>query len=95
MQESNMNLTAEEEKEFKSIVARWNKNRKNFCEQCMYDAIRHYDRNMDPACGSDAEASDADERSTEHPDPYSGEKIAGAPGDIWTLIRIIERYCQK
>ena len=76
-----------DEKKVDEIKERWSNNMKNVCEKCMYEAIRHWDRNMDPACNSDDEY--------EHPDRYDGEVYAYAGNDIKDLLDIIERLSKK
>lgn len=66
---------------------------KKFCETCMADAIRHYDRNMDRAC-DDYDDEDEEENNNNdnvHPGRYDGNVIAYAPLDIATLLSIIDK----
>jgi hypothetical protein len=65
-----------------AIRERWADNMNNVCEPCMYEALRHWDRNMDPACNPQDNAA--------HPDRYDGDVYAYAGGDIKELIQIID-----
>lgn len=76
-------LTEKELNRVKSIEEKWDEHRENYCKVCMYEAIRHWDRNMSPAC------DELDEN--EHPDRHDGEIFAEAPEDIWVLINIINK----
>ncbi len=51
-----------------------------YCVECLHEAIRHWDRNMDPACNSDDEENHG----------YDGDILAHSAKDIWRLINLIE-----
>jgi hypothetical protein len=82
-------LTKEEEDKLIEIRKRWDGSRNKYCPDCMYEVIRHGDRNMDPSCTYDGDPEGYD--STKHPGRYDGDIIAYAPEDIWALIGMVER----
>lgn len=71
-----------------TIKSKWRNNLFNVCSKCMGEAIRHFDRNMEPACISYDEKEDYEE--TSHPKRYDGELYADAGGDISELLNIID-----
>ena len=74
-------------KRLEEIKERWTDNMKNVCESCMHDALRHWDRNMDPACNP--------KDNYEHPGRYDGDVYAYAGGDIKDLIAMIDELTNK
>ncbi len=82
-------LCDEDLKNLKKIKKRWScyEDTGVFCKECMYEAIRHWDRNMDPACYTYDKSI--------HPDRYDGEIIAHSANDIWCLIDIIKKITNK
>jgi len=76
-------MDQESQNKLEEIKKRWAGSMKNVCCNCMYEAIRHFDRNMDPTCNPYEEDV--------HPGRYDGEIYAYAGGDIKDLIDIIEK----
>ena len=66
------------------ITERWEGKMKNVCEHCMYNAIRHQDRNCERYC----ERADDDDF---HFERYDGDMYAYAGGDIGKLLEIIKQ----
>jgi hypothetical protein len=64
------------------IESRWKDNMHSVCSQCMYSAIRHWDRNEE--CYND-------DKKALHPDRYDGELYAEAGADIKCLLEIIKK----
>lgn len=87
--ENTRGLDNESEQKLNEIKKRWTGKMKNVCQQCMYTAIRHMDRNMDPAC------DDKNYKEEEHPYRYDGDIYAYAGGDIKDLIDIITKLTSK
>ena len=78
-------MNKETEEQLKYIKSRWEDNMVNVCEECMVACIRHFDRNMGPAC------DESEYKEDEHPGRYDGDVYAYAGGDIKILIDIIEK----
>jgi len=76
-------MNSENKSKVYEIKERWANNMKDVCETCMYEAIRHWDRNMDHACVTYDE--------NEHPGRYDGDVYCRAGGDIKALLEIIEQ----
>jgi hypothetical protein len=76
-------LSQEELIEITNIQNRWQDNKTMYCKRCMYEAIRHWDRNMDPVCDSYDEE--------DHPDRYDGDIFAHAGKDIWFLLDLLKK----
>ena len=83
-------LTEKERDDINKIAERWKDSHNTYCKGCMYNAIRHWDRNMDEAC------HDSDEENERpHPGRWDGDFIAKAPKDIWTLLLIIFKLDER
>jgi len=76
-------LTENDANDITEIINRWNDNRDMYCVSCMYEAIRHWDRNMDAACTEDD--------APDHPDRHDGSIFAHAGKDIWKLIMLLHK----
>jgi hypothetical protein len=72
------------EKKLKEIESRWEDNMFSVCSDCMYECIRHWDRNVD--CRFKKE-----DETIKHPDRYNGEIYAKAGADIKFLIEMIKK----
>lgn len=78
-------MDAEDLKKIEDIEERWkvHEDTSTFCERCVYEAIRHWDRNMPPSC----ENYDHD-----FPCPHTMAKSADT---VWTLLNIIRKLYPK
>ena len=52
---ANNTISKDEFSKIFEIVERWDETREIYCEECMYNALRHFDRNMlvDTTCSDD------------------------------------------
>lgn len=75
------------EEKLKEIELRWKDNMFNVCSDCMYECIRHWDRNV--GCRFD------EDETIKHPDRHDGEIYAKAGGDIKFLIEMIKKMQSK
>jgi len=78
-------LTEEDLKEIGIIEERWKAYPNKMCEDCVREAIRHWDRNMDPACNEGTYDNE------NHIDRYDGDIFACGGQDVHTLLNIIKK----
>jgi len=71
-----------DEEKIKDIELRWKNNMHIVCPECMYSAIRHWDRN---------EECYGDDKDAVHPERYDGGLYAEAGADIKCLLEIIKK----
>lgn len=83
---ANMNQDGDDDDETKlaEIEARWNDKMYRVCPSCMYECVRHWDRNE--RCMKDDDNDD-----TPHPERHDGTIYAEAGADIGALLEIIKR----
>jgi hypothetical protein len=79
-----MNEGSKDEQVVAEIAERWSDVEDVvFCGDCMYEAIRHWNRNMDPACERKKK------ETRKHPDDRT--PLEHASKDVHTLLRLVAK----
>jgi hypothetical protein len=80
-----------EETGLQEIIDRWSAvDDVVFCEDCMYESIRHWNRNMDPACTYKSKEKRA---ALKHPEDTC--PLAHASRDIHILLKLVAKLMRE